>query len=101
LTLEEYQELYDPDSPQGSVFWDIALRKGLSCEGGLSLIIMNYMDAYTADLERLEECSMFVTMPDGALIPFCSYQLTNCSGERVFPPWNLTDGWNGEEEADL
>jgi uncharacterized radical SAM superfamily Fe-S cluster-containing enzyme len=89
LTREEYLELFDPDSPQGSVFLDVAARKGLSAEGGLSVIIMNYMDAWTADLERMEECSMFVTMPNGALIPFCSYQLTNCSGKRIYPPWNI------------
>lgn len=95
LTREEYLELYSPDSPQGSVFLDIVARKGQSYRDGLSIIIMNYMDAFTADLERMEECSMFVTMPNGALIPFCSYQLTNCSGERVFPPWNIPGGEAG------
>jgi uncharacterized radical SAM superfamily Fe-S cluster-containing enzyme len=89
LTREEYLALYSPDSPQGSVFYDIVYKKGLSPECGLSVIIMNYMDALTMDLERMEECSMFVTMPDGRLIPFCSYQLTNCSGQRVFPPWGI------------
>lgn len=101
LTREEYLELYDPDSPQGSVFWDVATRKGLSSEGGLSIIIMNYMDAFTADLERMEECSMFVTMPDGALIPFCSYQLTNCAGTRVFPPWNLPGSEKGVDWGEI
>jgi len=58
---------------------------------------MNYMDAWTADLERMEECSMFVTMPDGAVIPFCSYQMTDCSGQRIFPPWNIPGGERGVE----
>ncbi|MDR0500311.1 MAG: radical SAM protein [Coriobacteriales bacterium] len=98
LTREEYLSLYNPDSPQGSVFLDVLTRKGIPPERiarGVSVIIMNYMDAYTMDLERMEECSMFVTMPDGAVIPFCSYQLTNCKGERVFPPWNILGGEKG------
>jgi uncharacterized radical SAM superfamily Fe-S cluster-containing enzyme len=99
LTREEYLELYDPDSPQGSVFLDVVVRKGLSFKGGVSVIIMNYMDACTMDLERMEECSMFVTMPSGALVPFCSYQLTNCAGQRVFPPWNIPGGESGVDWA--
>jgi uncharacterized radical SAM superfamily Fe-S cluster-containing enzyme len=95
LTREEYLGLYNPSSPQGSVFLDVAARKGLELAGGLSVIIMNYMDAHTVDLERMEQCSMFVTMPSGALVPFCSYQLTNCAGERVFPPWNIPGAEQG------
>ena len=87
LNRDEYMDLYNPDSPQGSVFLDILAQKGIATARGLSVIIMNYMDAYTMDLERLEECSMFVTMADGRLIPFCSYQLTDCIGKRVYPPW--------------
>jgi uncharacterized radical SAM superfamily Fe-S cluster-containing enzyme len=87
LSRDEYLALYNPNSPQGSVFGDIVVQKGLAAQRGLSLIIMNYMDAATLDLERMEECSMFVTMADGRLSPFCSYQLTNCAGTRVFPPW--------------
>jgi len=95
LSREEYLALYNPDSPQGSVFYDILASKGLSVARGLSLIIMNYMDAYTMDLERMEECSMFVTMPNGALIPFCSYQLTDCAGRRVYPPWCIEGAEGG------
>jgi uncharacterized radical SAM superfamily Fe-S cluster-containing enzyme len=101
LTREEYLQLYDPDSPQGSVFLDVVVRKGLSFKGGISVIIMNYMDAVTMDLERMEECSMFVTMPSGALVPFCSYQLTTCAGQRVFPPWNIPGGEKGVDWSQL
>ena len=96
LTREDSLSLYNPSSPQGSVFGDIVARKRLSFERGLSIIIMNYMDAYTMDLERMEECSMFVTMADGKLIPFCSYQLTDCLGRRIYPPWGLS-GATGTE----
>jgi uncharacterized radical SAM superfamily Fe-S cluster-containing enzyme len=95
LTRKEYLELYDPTSPQGSVFLDIMAKKGLSYQDGISVIIMNYMDAYTVDLERMEECSMFVTMPNGALLPFCSYQLTNCAGQRLYAPWCIPGAESG------
>lgn len=87
LTWEEYAEAYSPDSPQGSVFLDILDKKGVEVSTGLSIIIMNYMDAYSMDVQRLRECSMMVTVPDGRAIPFCSYHLTNAAGERVYPPW--------------
>ena len=95
LTRDDYLALYNQDSPQGSVFGDIVAKKRLSPERGLSVIIMNYMDAFTMDLERMEECSMFVTMPDGRLIPFCSYQLTDCAGKRLYPPWGMPTDENG------
>lgn len=87
MTFEEYAEGYSPDSPQGSVFLDILRKKGTEVKTGLSVIIMNYMDAVSMDTERLRECSMMVTVPDGRAIPFCSYHLTNRAGERVYPPW--------------
>jgi uncharacterized radical SAM superfamily Fe-S cluster-containing enzyme len=37
----------------------------------------------------MEECSMFVTMADGSLVPFCAYQMTDRAGARVFPPWKM------------
>lgn len=87
LTDEEYREGYSPDSPQGSVFLDILAKRGVEVESGLSIIIMNYMDATSMDVQRLRECSMMVTVPDGRAIPFCSYHLTDASGRRVYPPW--------------
>ena len=60
---------------------------GAPTAGGLSVIIMNYMDAATCDLRRMKECSMYDTMLDGRLIPFCSYQLTDSKGRRIHPPW--------------
>ena len=87
LTYEEYCEAYDPDSPQGSVFYDILVKKGVPVSTGLSIVIMDYMDAYTMDVQRLRECSMMVTVPDGRAIPFCSYHLTDASGRRVYAPW--------------
>lgn len=87
LTPEEYREGYSPDSPQGSVFLDILTKRGVKVNDGLSVIIMNYMDAWSMDVQRLRECSMMVTVPDGRAIPFCSYHLTDADGRRVYPPW--------------
>lgn len=87
MTVEEYHAGYSPDSPQGSVFLDILYKRGIEVKSGLSVIIMNYMDAVTMDTQRLRECSMMVTVPDGRAIPFCSYHLTDAAGRRVYPPW--------------
>ena len=45
MTMEEYHAGYSPDSPQGSVFLDILDKKGVEVASGLSVVIMNYMDA--------------------------------------------------------
>ena len=87
MTVEDYHAGYSPDSPQGSVFLDILAARGVEVKSGLSVIIMNYMDAVSMDTQRLRECSMMVTVPDGRAIPFCSYHLTDASGKRVYPPW--------------
>ena len=69
------------------MFLDILAARGVEVESGLSIIIMNYMDAVSMDTQRLRECSMMVTVPDGRAIPFCSYHLTDAAGTRVYPPW--------------
>ena len=82
ITTKEYMEHFDPASPQGSVLPDIADRMFPELGPGLSIVVMSYMDATDMDLKRLKECSMTVAGPDGALIPFCSYQLTNIHGQK-------------------
>ena len=84
MTDEEYRAAYDPTSPQGAVLWDIAQRRVPNFEGGLSLIIMDYMDRSNIDLQRLEQCSMFHATVDGRLIPFCSSELTDAHGTRIY-----------------
>ena len=87
ITTDEYHAAFNPDSPQGSVFLDILAARGVRVSDGLSIVIMDYMDRYTMDIQRLRECSMMVTTPDGHAIPFCSYHLTDAQGKRVYPPW--------------
>ncbi len=82
LSPEEYVRHFDPNSPQGSVFADIAAVNYPEKGPGLSIVVMNYMDSMSIDLKRLKECSMTVAGSDGGLIPFCSYQLTNIDGKK-------------------
>jgi uncharacterized radical SAM superfamily Fe-S cluster-containing enzyme len=95
MVRDEYIEQFDPYSPQGSVFSDIIARiepAGMLDKKwgrGLSIVIMNYMDAQTMDLARLKDCSMTACMPDGRLIPFCAYQLTDKDGQRVYPSYGM------------
>ena len=87
ITRQEYIRAFDAHSPQGSVFADIAARHSPAIGPGLSVVVMNYMDAMSMDIKRLQECSMTVTMEDGRLIPFCAYQVTNLYGKRLYPTW--------------
>ena len=91
LTREQYQESFNVDAPQGSAFADVLAQYGVDVAGGLSIIIMNYMDAVSMDLERLQGCSMLCATADGRMIPFCSYQLTDLDGHRLYPTWGIQD----------
>ena len=88
LTQEKYIEYFDPTSPQGSAFSDVLYHCGVKdWDRGMSIIIMNYMDAMSTTVERMRECSMTVAMKDGRVIPFCSYQMTNSCGDRIYQMW--------------
>ncbi len=82
LTPQKYVEHFNPDSPQGSVLADIAYSQYPELDPGMSIVIMNYMDAMNVDLQKMKECSMVVSAKDGGLIPFCAYQLTNVDGKK-------------------
>lgn len=80
IDVQDYLHHFNPSSPQGSVLPDIAKKMFPDQDAGLSILIMNYMDAMSMDLKRLRQCSMTVAGDDGSQIPFCSYQLTNIDG---------------------
>ncbi len=94
LSRSEYSKLFSASSPQGSVFADIqAIRRptwnadaNSAPDRGLSILVMNYMDAWTMDLERLKECSMAVATAEGLLLPFCACHLTSAVGQRLDAP---------------
>lgn len=91
LSRSEYMKLFSKSSPQGSVFADIqAVRRPTlnaksdsAADRGLSILVMNYMDAWTMDLERLKQCSMTVATSEGCLLPFCACHLTSATGEPL------------------
>lgn len=45
---------------------------------------MAFQDAWTLDLERLKGCCIHTFSPDGRLIPFCAYNLTNTKGVALY-----------------
>jgi tetraether lipid synthase len=47
---------------------------------------MAFQDAWTLDLERLRDCYIHIASPDGRLIPFCAYNLTDQSGYPLYRP---------------
>ncbi len=85
IDREQYLQRHRLDSPQGSALPDLAheLCPDLS-RPGLSILVMNYMSVHDFDLDRIRQCSMTVAAPDGRLIPFCAYQLTDAEGRRLY-----------------
>lgn len=45
---------------------------------------MAFQDAWNLDLERLRSCTVHVIAPDGRIIPFCAYNLTNSKGVPLY-----------------
>jgi 7,8-dihydro-6-hydroxymethylpterin dimethyltransferase len=41
--------------------------------------IMHFQDSYNMDLERLQRCGIHYILPDGKIIPFCSYNTVHRS----------------------
>jgi hypothetical protein len=44
---------------------------------------MAFQDAWNIDLERLKLCYIHTVAPDGRIIPFCAYNLTDSSGKPL------------------
>jgi uncharacterized radical SAM superfamily Fe-S cluster-containing enzyme len=86
LTENDYRMYFDSASPQGSVMADMVARMHPGdLPPGLPVLIMSYMDAWTMDLKRMQECNLGVTTADGRTIPFCAYHLTDARGRRLYP----------------
>jgi len=50
----------------------------------LSVSCMAFQDAWNLDLARAQDCCIQVVAPDGRMIPFCLYNLTAVTGERLY-----------------
>jgi len=62
--------------------WDVFLERKKTHPFCISA--MAFQDAWTLDLERLKDCCIHVADPDGKLIPFCAYNLTDSQGKPLF-----------------
>ncbi len=62
--------------------WDEFLNRA----GTHSLCIsgMAFQDAWNLDLDRLKDCCVHVVHPDGRLIPFCAYNITDSEGRSYY-----------------
>lgn len=45
---------------------------------------MAFQDCWNLDIERLKDCYIHVVAPDGRLVPFCAYNLTNIEGRSLY-----------------
>ena len=62
--------------------WDVVLARAQT--HAFSLSGMAFQDAWTLDLERLRDCCIHTVSPDGRIIPFCAYNLTNRHGQTLY-----------------
>ena len=49
-----------------------------------SLSAMAFQDVWNIDLDRVMDCCIHVASPDGRLIPFCLYNLTDAQGKALY-----------------
>jgi hypothetical protein len=62
--------------------WEVFLERQQThtfCISGMA-----FQDAWTLDLERLRDCCIHTVAPDGRIIPFCAYNLTDRSGRSLY-----------------
>ncbi|MQL50787.1 radical SAM protein [Desulfofundulus thermobenzoicus] len=50
----------------------------------LCLSAMAFQDVWNIDLERLKDCCIHTVAPDGRIIPFCAYNLTDRTGRSLY-----------------
>ncbi len=49
-----------------------------------SISCMAFQDVWNLDLERVRDCCIHVLSPEGGLIPFCMYNLTDVQGRSLY-----------------
>jgi uncharacterized radical SAM superfamily Fe-S cluster-containing enzyme len=45
--------------------------------------IMHFQDLYNMDLDKLERCGIHYALPDGRIIPFCSYNTVHRFDQKI------------------
>lgn len=64
--------------------WDAVLERAQT--HFFSISGMAFQDAWNLDLELLQDCCIAIAAPNGDLVPFCAYNLTNTRGEALYRP---------------
>jgi uncharacterized radical SAM superfamily Fe-S cluster-containing enzyme len=62
--------------------WDVFTARARThtfCISGMA-----FQDAWNLDLERLKDCYIHTVSPDGRLVPFCAYNLTDEHGRSLY-----------------
>ncbi len=75
--------------------WDVFLERKRThtfCVSGMA-----FQDAWTLDLDRLRDCYIHTASPDGKLVPFCAYNLTDRNGKSLYR--NHVIARSGSDEA--
>lgn len=49
-----------------------------------SISAMAFQDVWNIDLERVKDCCIHVVSPEGKLIPFCLYNITDSDGKYIY-----------------
>lgn len=49
-----------------------------------SISAMAFQDVWNVDLERVKDCCIHVVSPEGKLIPFCAYNITDAKGNYIY-----------------
>ena len=62
--------------------WDAVLEQAQT--RFFSISGMAFQDAWNLDLELLHDCCIMIAAPNGDLIPFCAYNLTNTQGQAIY-----------------
>lgn len=62
--------------------WDRILQSIRS--NSFSISAMAFQDVWNVDLERVKDCCIHVVSPQGTLIPFCLYNITNTEGISLY-----------------
>jgi len=64
--------------------WDEILERARTHH--FSISGMAFQDAWNLDLELLQDCCIAIAAPNGDLVPFCAYNLTNTQGQALYRP---------------
>lgn len=62
--------------------WDVVLERLKTF--AFSISGMAFQDVWNLDLERLKNCCIHVVSPEGKIVPFCAYNLTDRQGHSIY-----------------